>query len=371
MRGHKTLPTAGQQRRPIARLSGAGTKKHGFSHPLMVELLEERLPLNSSPVATNASPAPMAASVPAAAAPTAAATNGAGAASGAEFPPISASGTPAVLLFDPHQPAGLIPADVVSGTGPPLQQGAPPRFSYNLETNITGEGSGAANEPLTAPSHSGSVTPNGVPAAETIRGLPFDVNQEAATPAGIPRFSFGPQTAPRSPLENRDLPGLRPGTAPSPSNRTNPTQPSESAPGTQPILPPANYEVMQGSDATPTAVAAGQNANQRELVMARIRPEEIAAAQPLSFDVVAAELATVMASAHAGAVAESDGQATERQAAALNAIELDAHDQTPSLEGALLSGALLTAARRPRQDSWPLDDVRRNFQWRSLERLSR
>lgn len=374
MRGHKTLATAVQQRRSSTRLSTASKKKPGFSHPLMVELLEERLPLNSSPVPTNSSPAPMAASVPAAAAPPSAATNAAASENGAEFPPISASGTPAVLLFDPHQPAGLIPADVTSGSGPPLQQGAPPRFSYNLETNITGEGSGAANEPLTAPSHSGSTTPNGVPAAETIRGLPFDVNQEAATPAGLPRFSFGPQTAPRSPLENRDLPGLRPGTAPSPNNRSHPTQPSESAPGTQPILPPVSQDALPSG--TSASVVAAQSANPSETELTRTGPEEIAAGQPSTVDVVAAELAAVMPfNLHSPLAGNPSGNSIEQASKEQRLLNDDAldetRDQTPSIEGALISGAMLTAARRPRQDSWPLDDVRRNFQWRSLERLSR
>ncbi|HJT36095.1 MAG TPA: hypothetical protein VJ783_28995 [Pirellulales bacterium] len=336
----------------------------------MVELLEARLALNSSPVANiNPTPAPVTTSAPVAAAPTATATNTSGS---ANAPPISASGTPAVLLFDPHQPAGLIPADVTSGSGPPLQQGAPPRFSYNLETNITGEGSGAANEPLTAPSHSGSTTPNGVPAAETIRGLPFDVNQEAATPAGIPRFSFGPQTAPRSPLQNRDLPGMRPGTAPSPSNRTNPTQPSESAPGTQPILPPVSQDALPSG--TRAGVVVAQTANPSEAERTRIGPEEIAAGQPV--DIVACELAAVMPlnlpSPLAGNPLGTSIEPASTEQRPLNDDDLgESGDQTPSIEGALVSGALLTAARRPRQESWPLDDVRRNFQWRSPERLSR
>lgn len=368
MRSVDTSRTTTRQRWPKGRQNARGDKKHGFSHPLTVELLEERLPLNSGPVASaNPSPAPMAAaSAPAAAAP----ANTSGSAAGANAPPISASGTPAALLFDPHQPAGLIPADVTSGSGPPLQQGAPPRFSYNLETNITG-GDGAAYEVLTAPSHSGSTSPNGVPAAETVRGLPFDVNQEAATPAGLPRFSFGPQTAPRSPLENRDLPGLRPGTAPSPSNRTNPTQPSESAPGTQPILPPVSQGTLPSG--TSANVVAAQIAHPSETELARIGPDEIAAGQPLALDLVAAELAAVMPlNQHAASATESNGNSIEHRTTPLNANDLDnVYEQTPSIEGALISGAMLTAARRPRQNSWPLDDVRRNFQWKSPERLSR
>lgn len=377
MRGLNTSGTTIQQRRPHRGGHNVrGAKKHGFSHPLMVELLEERLPLNSGPVANmNPTPAPVTNSVPVAAAPTATATHTSGSASGADAPPISASGTPAVLLFDPHQPAGLIPADVTSGSGPPLQQGAPPRFSYNLETNITG-GDGAAYEVLTAPSHSGSTSPNGVPAAETIRGLPFDVNQEAATPAGLPRFSFGPQTAPRSPLENRDLPGLRPGTAPSPNNRTNPTQPSESAPGTQPILPPVSQDSLQSG--TSASIVAAQTANPSETELTRIGPEVIAAGQPSALDVVAIELAAVMPfNLNSPLAGNWSGNSieqgvTEQRSGPFADGELgDTNDQTPSIEGALISGALLTAARRPRQDSWPLNDVRRSFQLRSPERLSR
>ena len=344
----------------------------------MVELLEERLPLNMGPtVSMSSPPAPMA-SAPLAAAPATASTPPASA-SVADAAPISASGTPAALLFDPHQPIGMVPADVPSGSGPPLQQGAPPRFSYNLETNITGEGDGAANEPLTAPSHSGGGTPNGVPVGETLRGLPFDVNQEAATPAGVPRFSFGPQTAPRSPLESRDLPGLRPGMAPSPNNRTNPTQVPESAPGTQPTIPPANERSVQRSDVGSGGVAAAPAPRSSDdvfsqLRFSQLRPDAMAGQGP-AIDLVAAELASVLPSSQHASGSELNRDSIDRalteQGATLPEGDGNAHDRTPSVEGALISGAMLTAARRPRQDSWPLDDVRRNFQLGMLERLTR
>src|SRR5487761_785494 len=118
MRGPNTSQTVSRQR-PPARPRATGTKKHGFSHPLMVELLEERLPLNMGPtVSMSSPPAPMA-SAPLAAAPATASTPPASA-SVADAAPISASGTPAALLFDPHQPVGMVPADVTSGSGPPL-----------------------------------------------------------------------------------------------------------------------------------------------------------------------------------------------------------------------------------------------------------
>ncbi len=328
------------------------------------------MPLNGSPVATlaaapatqapNGTPTP-----PAQASSGSAGTNHSSGASGTgDAPPISASNTPAVLLFNPHQPAGDLPADVTSGMGPPLQQGAPPRFSYNLETNITGEGDGAANEPLLAPSHSGMVTPNGVPTSETIRGLPFDVNQQAATPAGIPRFSFGPQNAPRSPLESRDLPGLRPGTAPGSNNRTNPTQLPESAPGTQPIIPPANQGAgWQTADSAATVAAVPHH----PVTVAEVALAErnaIAAGNSLALDLMAAELAAVMPLDQHASTVESAGirQGLSGESAPPSDDLAEVRDQTPSAEGALIGGAMLTAARAPRQDTWPLDSVRRVFQ---------
>lgn len=362
----KSQPTTTTARRPRHRRGKAVGCRHGFSHPLIVELLEERMALNGSPMAnlaaSSAAQAPT--NAPAPAAQTGGGTAGARSAGG-EAPPISASNTPAVLLFNPHQPAGDLPADVTSGNGPPLQQGAPPRFSYNLETNITGEGDGAANEPLIAPSHSGMVTPNGVATSETVRGLPFDVNQQAATPAGIPRFSFGPQTSPRSPLENRDLPGLRPGTSPSPNNRTNPTQPPESAPGTQPVIPPANQGAQQTGDSE-RMIAAAQAAVESGV---ESEPPIGVARHALAFDLVAAELAAVMplnqdARSVGESTADSAGLASAAAGTAARSDELAAaHDETPSAEGALISGAMLTAARGPRQDHWPLDSIRRVFQW--------
>lgn len=340
--------------------------RHGFSHPLVVELLEERMPLNSNPMADFAA-------VPTAQAPTGApmpsAQAGKGTAgdlpNGGQAPPISASNSPAVLLFDPHQPTGMVPADVTSGSGPPLQQGAPPRFSYNLETNITGEGDGADNEPLTAPSHSGSVTPNGVPGGEAGRGLPFDVNQAAATPAGIPRFSFGPQTAPRSPLENRDLPGMRPGTSPSSNNRTNPTQPPESAPGTQPVIPSANQGARQEAGASDQNIAAAPAANDAEFVMAE---ERVTAEHALAIDIMAADLAAVIPlNQHSTLAGEATTDRPEPNSLAGGAAApagdvSQTNDPAPSAEGALISGAMLTAVRTPRPDAWPLDSVRRAFQ---------
>ena len=117
------MPDSGTQRISIrssqpwsrGRTSAASARKQGVSQPLAIELLEERMPLDSGAVVSPGSPLAMAAAAPSAAAPVqpshaTAGTNGSTGGDG--LPPISASHTPAVLLFDPHQPAGDLPADV-------------------------------------------------------------------------------------------------------------------------------------------------------------------------------------------------------------------------------------------------------------------
>ncbi len=100
------------------------------------------------------------------------------------------------LLFDPHQPKSALPANVTFAGGPPLQQGAPPRYSYNLQDNILGAGAlgpeamFVASEGINAP----------IPFPEQvidIVGKLVKENFEAfvvSTPFGMPNFSFGPDT---------------------------------------------------------------------------------------------------------------------------------------------------------------------------------
>jgi hypothetical protein len=95
------------------------------------------------------------------------------------------------LLFDPHQPKSGVPADVTSDIGPPSQQGAPPRISYNLEDNVTGGNHGGL-EALLGPSHGPGALQH-----------PADVNPPpnnnpppnvVGSPYGVPNFRFGPDT---------------------------------------------------------------------------------------------------------------------------------------------------------------------------------
>ncbi len=213
---------------------------------MVVELLEQRTPLNGHPLVaavSSSSPGPLllatsslhpatsggngAAGEPAtpasgpqagalaASEPTASTSASQGAASpGAGGDPAGglqpAAGSPQQgvisLLFDPHQPKSALPADVTFSGGPPLQQGAPPRFSYNLETNITG---GSKLGP-----HALLVAEQGTDLAGT-----FADNKHAyvaSSPQGMPNFSFGPDTwvfgpqaAPsgRRTIENRSIRG--------------------------------------------------------------------------------------------------------------------------------------------------------------------
>jgi hypothetical protein len=152
-----------------------------------IELLESRIALSADPAAASAAmqnaAASSAAGADAAAGPTefrqaAAAPSSAGNQPGNQR-------TAADLLFDPHQPKSGLPADVTSGIGPPSQQGAPPRFSYNLEDNITGADH-SDQEALLGPLHAPDSPVNSAGA-----GVPPNV---ANTPFGMPNFSFGPDT---------------------------------------------------------------------------------------------------------------------------------------------------------------------------------
>lgn len=217
----------------------------GRGRRMVVELLEQRTPLNGNPLVAavpdaTMAPLPLApsslhpaatggnsaadpatatpgsqAGALAASEPTASTSASQGAAStGASGDPAGglqpAAGSPQQgvisLLFDPHQPKSGLPADVTFSGGPPLQQGAPPRFSYNLETNITG---GSKLGP-----HALLVAEQGTDLAGT-----FADNKHAyvaSSPHGVPNFSFGPDTwvfgpqaAPsgRRTIENRSIRG--------------------------------------------------------------------------------------------------------------------------------------------------------------------
>lgn len=219
---------------------------------LLVELLEERTPLNGAPL-TSAVPNPTFVALPlppstptnTAAAP----ANGSQASALGAAAPISAAATSSsitelqgaaaapdpnttaepsggviALLFDPHQPKSALPADVTFGGGPPLQQGAPPRFSYNLENNITGaeamgpEAMFVAADGVNAP---GPATERFIDVVATLASE----NTEAyvvGTPYGVPKFSFGPDTR---------VSGPRDAAPPAPQLKSSPAPGEESEAG--------------------------------------------------------------------------------------------------------------------------------------------
>ncbi len=182
-------------------------------------MLEQRTPLNGDPIATvnppslnfmptanvpapstspsdpasaGATAADSKAAAPASAAPVAStnqqqqvSSSPAAPANNSGATPSQTQGSPIDLLFDPHQPKSGLPADVTFGGGPPLQQGAPPRFSYNLEDNITGAGQ-LGPESLLVSAH-----------GTDIAGTFANQNTQAyvaGTQYGVPNFSFGPDT---------------------------------------------------------------------------------------------------------------------------------------------------------------------------------
>jgi hypothetical protein len=89
------------------------------------------------------------------------------------------------LLFTPHRPKSGVPADVISGIGPPLQQGAPIIYSFELEDNLTGgeRGDLRARENPQRP----TVPP-------IIQPELANIGNVDSTPYGVPNFSFGPDT---------------------------------------------------------------------------------------------------------------------------------------------------------------------------------
>lgn len=156
---------------------------------LVVELLEQRTLLNGSSLAPgNSNPVVLALPSPAIA--------GFGGDPSAGATQQSNEGVIA-LLFNPHQPKSALPANVTFAGGPPLQQGAPPRVSYNLEDNIIGAGA-LGPEPLVVASEGIDVR---IPLPEQVMDVVEIVRPKdkfkafvAKTPYGVPNFSFGPDT---------------------------------------------------------------------------------------------------------------------------------------------------------------------------------
>lgn len=153
-----------------------------------LEILEGRSFLNSSqPAPGNPDPASLS--------PTSLMVAGYGGDMSADAQQQSNDGVIA-LLFDPHQPKSALPANVTFAGGPPLQQGAPPRYSYNLQDNILGAGAlgpeamFVASEGINAP----------IPFPEQVIDIVGKLVKEnfeafvASTPFGVPNFSFGPDT---------------------------------------------------------------------------------------------------------------------------------------------------------------------------------
>lgn len=148
-----------------------------------VEALEERFALNAAPAAlgaqTHANAETLNPSPPSDSATAAVSTQAAADPSG----PVSQGILD--LLFTPHRPKSGVPADVISGVGPALQQGAPIIDSFELEDNLTGNERGdlRARENLQRPIF-----------AEIVQKELADMGNVNTTPYGMPNFSFGPDT---------------------------------------------------------------------------------------------------------------------------------------------------------------------------------
>lgn len=148
-----------------------------------VEPLEERFALNAAPATAAAQTQANAASFnPSPSLDSAAAALSAQAAAAPSAP--VAQGI-LDLLFTPHRPKSAVPADVISGIGPALQQGAPIIYSFELEDNLTGSerGDSRARE-----------NPQGPAVPLFVQPELANIGNVDSTPYGMPNFSFGPDT---------------------------------------------------------------------------------------------------------------------------------------------------------------------------------